>query len=116
VTRIQHVHILAHGTDVGDEEDRQFGLALHKAGSTNETNAVDEKRLASALVVVDDGVARRPAVAVISACDNGSEGSPITPGASLAHSLHTSGHPLRTRLAVPSDRCWLGLPAPLLRR
>ena len=88
-----HVHILAHGTDITDADGRRFALALHKAGAPKETDAVDGTRLANALVVVEGGEARRPAVVVVSACDGGNQGSPILPGASLAHSLHTYGIP-----------------------
>jgi len=88
-----HVHILAHGTDITDADGRRFALALHKEGAPKETDAVDGGRLANALVAVEGGEARRPAVVVVSACDGGNQGSPIVPGASLAHALHTYGIP-----------------------
>jgi CHAT domain len=92
--RYTHVHILAHGTDVAEADGgRRFALALHQPGSRAETDAVDGARLADALVSVEGGEARRPAVVVVAACDSGNEGTPIFPGASLAHALHSYSIP-----------------------
>lgn len=88
-----HVHILAHGTKVPDRDGSRFALAMHRADGQSGADAVDGWALASALTHVDEATTQVPAVVVVSACDGGNEGSPLVPGASLAHALHTSGMP-----------------------
>ncbi len=87
-----HVHILAHGTDILDDDGRHFALALCKQGSTKEMEAVDGTALASALAPEGSEVPR-PAVVTVSACDSSNDGTPILPGASLAHALHNCSIP-----------------------
>jgi hypothetical protein len=86
-----HVHILAHGTE--SSQSQLFGLALHKSDSTAEVDIIEGRKLAEALVVEHGGKTWCPTVVTVAACDSGNLGSPILPGASLAHDLHKYGIP-----------------------
>lgn len=90
-----HVHILAHGIEIGEDLDRRFGLALHQSGERLAVDKVDGARLAAALRTNrrDGSGLAGPAVVTVASCDSGNVGSVIVPGASLAHDLHMAGIP-----------------------
>lgn len=90
-----HVHILAHGIEIGEDLDQRFGLALHQSGDRLAVDRVDGGRLAAALRThrQDGSGLSSPAVVTVASCDSGNVGSVIVPGASLAHDLHLAGIP-----------------------
>ena len=93
-----HVHILAHGTEIPDENGPRFALAFHvgkpiPGDDFAVQESIDGARLREALVVVQDNRFYSPAVVTIAACDGGNEGTNLSPGGSLAYALHQSGVP-----------------------
>jgi hypothetical protein len=91
-----HVHILAHGVPItGTDEKGKFGLALSNRKKTD-WEVVDGDRLADALRThrVSTGELSSPTVVTLASCDSAQLGDVVTPGASLAHTLHEAGIPM----------------------
>jgi hypothetical protein len=84
-----HVHVLAHGTAIGDGFEQRFGLELFSDDKTAAV-AVTGDDLADALCAG----AALPTVVTLTACDSGNVGSPVVTGASAAHALHARGVPV----------------------
>lgn len=92
-----HVHILAHGAEYMDADDRRFGLALHGSAESDVPDVVDGVRLAAALRACSSTGNSRvsgPSVVTIASCDSSNVGSIMGVGASVAHALHENGIPL----------------------
>jgi hypothetical protein len=89
-----HIHILAHGAELGRGEQR-FGLALCTSGDPAASNIVDGETLAIAVTDVDRSQAKRqpPTLVSLATCDSGQVGSVITTGGSIAHELNGAGIP-----------------------
>ncbi|MDY7083956.1 MAG: CHAT domain-containing protein [Actinomycetota bacterium] len=84
-----HLHVLAHGCDVGDRFEPAFGVALFD----------DDDRTAAAVTPemlreVIQGIEPGPVVVTLAVCDGGNESNSVTGGGSLAHELHVSGVPV----------------------
>jgi beta-lactamase superfamily II metal-dependent hydrolase len=79
--RYTHVHILAHGAELGDRIGR-FGLALAD-------RVVTGAELGLALTATKEP--HLPFVVTVASCDSGQQGSVIAPGGSVAHDLHAAG-------------------------
>jgi CHAT domain len=92
-----HVHILAHGLEMKEENDVRFGLALHDARDPQKADVVSGARLATILRATQatphDGLAR-PAVVTIASCNSGNVGSVAGAGSSVAHAVHEAGVPM----------------------
>lgn len=89
-----HVHILAHGAELG-KGDQRFGLALCDAGDPAASNIVDGETLAIAVTGIDRSRAKRqpPTLVSLATCDSGQVGSVVTTGGSIAHELNGAGIP-----------------------
>jgi len=89
-----HVHILAHGGELGKSEQR-FGLALCDSRDRKAIKLVDGETLAQVLTGIDQSGNRRqpPTLVSLATCDSGQVGSVITPGGSIAHDLNARGIP-----------------------
>ena len=99
-----HVHILAHGGIVQDQEGETFGLRLCKRKKSIQDDAFETvcgSQLAQALGSIrascpgsslSDGVTH-PLVVTVASCDSANVGDIVYHGASLAHELHHSGIP-----------------------
>ncbi|HEY5958226.1 MAG TPA: CHAT domain-containing protein [Polyangiaceae bacterium] len=86
-----HVHFLCHGCPMPGETER-YGLALVRERTSQQLDAVDAGKLATALL----GLARHcpaPSMVVLASCDSANQCSVEAPGASLAHELHREGIP-----------------------
>jgi hypothetical protein len=79
-----HVHVLAHGAEIGDPRSARFGIALGG-------RVVSGHDLALALA---PGGRDLPAVVTLATCDSSAQGDVMTPGGSVAHELHAAGIPL----------------------
>lgn len=90
-----HVHLLAHGTPVKEDNDHRFGIALnHPADGVD---AVEPGDLADALAAI-----RASSVVVtLAACDLGNQTDSINPKKSVAHELHVSGIPVVIASQLP---------------
>ncbi len=90
-----HVHILAHGAAYQESGEQRFGLALCRQQDKKQVEIVSGKRLAKALQaeLTDFPGRSQPLVVTLATCDSGNPGSPLTPGGSIAHDLHSEGIP-----------------------
>ncbi len=91
-----YVHILAHGANYQDADDKRFGLALH-SDSGESSDVVDGVRLAAALRTCPASGGSQlsnPTVVTVASCDSGNAGTVFGTGASVAHALHENGIPL----------------------
>lgn len=86
-----HVHILCHGREVAEGEDRQYGLEFSGA-SVGEAVGVTAEQLLAALLAGSDQTL--PTVVTVTACDSANVGSRTTSAPSVAHALHTAGIPV----------------------
>ncbi len=90
-----HVHVLAHGGQIDEGGEPQFGLVLH-ADTNRGVARVSASQFACALLGHRDGASggmSRPAVITLTACDSAGQGSVINPSSSFAHYLHAAGVP-----------------------
>lgn len=87
-----HVHILAHGVELGDPRAGRFGLLLHDAKHAGR-EVVSGDRLARAIGTFDGTRRSDPLLVSLATCDGAALPSPIVPGGSIAHDLHQSGVP-----------------------
>ncbi len=97
IHEFSHIHIVAHGITMPEDEgeDLRYGLALHADRNESTMEIVSGRRLADALRASKDGSSRSlPALITLASCDAGNQGSVIAPGASIAHKLHEMGVPL----------------------
>ena len=91
-----YVHILAHGANYQDADDKRFGLALH-SDSGESSDVVDGVRLAAALRTCPASGGSQlsnPTVVTVASCDSGNAGTVFGTGASVAHALHENRIPL----------------------
>ncbi|MCY1142765.1 CHAT domain-containing protein [Actinoplanes sp. Pm04-4] len=84
-----HLHVLAHGCDVGDQFEPAFGVALF-ADDGKSRAAVTPDELRAVIQSIEPG----PVVVTLAVCDGGNESNSVTGGGSLAHELHRSGVPV----------------------
>ncbi|GAB2597394.1 hypothetical protein Aab01nite_72940 [Paractinoplanes abujensis] len=84
-----HLHVLAHGCDVGDKFEPAFGVALFDDDDRNMA-AVTPDMLRAVIQEIEPG----PVVVTLAVCDGGNESNSVTGGGSLAHALHVSGVPV----------------------
>ncbi|HET6482301.1 MAG TPA: CHAT domain-containing protein [Actinoplanes sp.] len=84
-----HLHLLAHGCDVGDQFEPAFGVALF-ADDDRTLAEVTPEMLRAVIQPIDPG----PVVVTLAVCDGGNESNSVTGGGSLAHALHESGVPV----------------------
>jgi hypothetical protein len=92
-----HVHILAHGVQYEEGDDRRYGLALHAPYNPTLKDVVDGSRLAAALrphTDRDDTTLTCPTFVTIASCEGGQHGTVVGAGASIAHAIHEAGIPL----------------------
>jgi hypothetical protein len=90
-----HVHLLAHGHLLRDEDDDRFGIAFDHP--VEGMDVVTPEQLAEAF-----GAIRSSAVVVtLAACDAGNQMDTITPEKSIAHELHVSGLPVVVASQLP---------------
>lgn len=93
-TDFTHIHILAHGTPIGDRDDARFGLLLHRSRDRNHRAAVDGEQLALALLPSRSGRrAPDPLMVTLATCDSANQVAIVNPGGSVAHELHQLGVP-----------------------
>jgi hypothetical protein len=107
-----HVHILAHGVEVPDSEEKRYGLALHSDQDPSKRDVVDAARLATLLRnhrSREENDVSGPAVVTLASCEAGDGGSVVGAGASVAHALHEGGIPLVVAAQFP-----LSFPASVL--
>jgi hypothetical protein len=86
-----HIHVLAHGCEVGGEDDpieERFGLALH--GKDGGVDAVGPDAIAQALA----GAAESCVAVTLASCFGGSQRNTLIPEGGLAHSIHERGIPI----------------------
>ena len=90
-----HVHILAHGDQIGCEDDHHYGVALCRDSDHIQKEVVDGEVLAAALTAKDTigPTGSRPTFVSLATCDSGDAGSVISPVGSIAHALHAGGIP-----------------------
>lgn len=91
-----HVHVLAHGTQIGDGLRARFGLELYSAQG-DRPERVSAEQLCEALGPID----RSPVVVTLAACDAGNQVNSIGGGASVAHALHRTGVPIVIASQLP---------------
>lgn len=96
-TDFTYIHILAHGVPTQDAGQSTYGLALHTENS-DKIDIVTGQRLSTALQGVSGkpvrlGTKPLPTLISLATCDSGHVDSVLTPGGSIAHSLHESGVP-----------------------
>ncbi len=90
-----HVHLLAHGHPLRDEDDDRFGIAFEHP--IEGMDVVTPEALTGALAAI-----RSSAVVVtLAACDAANQTDSITPGKSIAHELHVSGLPVVVASQLP---------------
>jgi hypothetical protein len=87
-----HVHILCHGLEIAEGEDRQYGLQLGGGGPGRGGVGVTAQQLLTALS--GGGERKLPTVVTVTACDSGNVGSRISSAPSVADALHRSGVPV----------------------
>ncbi|MCO8272809.1 CHAT domain-containing protein [Actinoplanes sp. TRM 88003] len=84
-----HLHVLAHGCNVGDKFEPEFGVALF-AEDDKSAAEVTPDQLRAVIQSIEPG----PVVVTLAVCDGGNESNSVTGGGSLAHELHESGVPV----------------------
>lgn len=87
-----HVHVLAHGAPISIAGDHRYGVALCRHDDKSQWKCVDGGNLAVALTGKEAN-GHIPTLVSLSTCDSGNLNSPLTPGGSIAHALHTTGIP-----------------------
>lgn len=80
-----HIHILAHGSPLDEEEDRRFGLALDHP--IEGVDVIDPEALVMSLSPCAD----KAVVVSLAACDGGNQRDTVNPGKSFAHERHVAG-------------------------
>lgn len=90
-----HVHLLAHGHLLRDEDDDRFGIAFNHP--VEGMDVVTPEQLAEAF----EGIRSSAVVVTLAACDAGSQMDTITPEKSIAHELHVSGLPVVVASQLP---------------
>ena len=89
-----HVHILAHGSQVGEEGDFRYGLKLHKSHELGEREIVNGEQLSQALLPSrSHWGASDPVMVTLATCDSANQANTVNPGGSVAHTLHHMGVP-----------------------
>jgi hypothetical protein len=99
-----HVHILAHGVEVPDDEEKRYGIALHSDQDPSVADVVDGARLATLLRTHrkrSENALSGPAVVTLASCEGANGGSVVGAGASVAHALHEGGIPLVVAAQFP---------------
>ncbi|MBM2618818.1 CHAT domain-containing protein [Actinoplanes sp. LDG1-06] len=84
-----HLHVLAHGCDVGDRFEPAFGVALFDDDDRSMAEVTPDM-----LREVIQSIEPSPVVVTLAVCDGGNESNSVTGGGSLAHALHVSGVPV----------------------
>ena len=90
-----HIHLLAHGHLLRDEDDDRFGIAFDHP--IEGMDVVKPEQLAQAF----EGVRSSAVVVTLAACDAGSQMDTITSEKSIAHALHVSGLPVVVASQLP---------------
>ncbi len=90
-----HVHLLAHGHLLQDEDDDRFGIAFNHP--VEGMDVVTPEQLTEAF----EGVRSSALVVTLAACDAGNQMDTITPEKSIAHELHVSGLPVVVASQLP---------------
>jgi hypothetical protein len=90
-----HCHLLAHGQQIGQNDDKRFGIALNHPVDGADLITPDD--LCKAL----EGVRSSAVVVTLAACDAGNQTDVINPDKSVAHLLHTSGFPVVIASQLP---------------
>ena len=90
-----HVHLLAHGHLLPDEDDDRFGIAFDHPIEGMDVVAPDLLSEAFA------GIRASAVVLTLAACDAGNQMDTITPQKSIAHQLHVSGLPVVVASQLP---------------
>jgi hypothetical protein len=88
-----YIHLLAHGSNPGNNENEAFKLVLHHDDDISLAHETNGEELANALLAINGNHTFFPAVVSVMACDSSNEGSLFFPAGSLAHQLHRSGVP-----------------------
>ena len=90
-----HVHLLAHGHALRDEDDDRFGIAF--SHPVEGMDVVPSEQLAEAF----EGIRSSAVVVTLAACDAGNQMDTITSEKSIAHELHVSGLPVVVASQLP---------------
>lgn len=90
-----HVHLLAHGHLLRDEEDDRFGIAFNHP--VEGMDVVTPEQLSAAF----EGIRSSAVVVTLAACDAGNQMDTITSEKSIAHELHVSGLPVVVASQLP---------------
>lgn len=81
-----HIHILAHGTEIIEPFDREFGVAL--SNEDQKPTKVEE------FVEIFDDLDTKPFTVTYCICDSGNFISPISSEKNIVHSTHKRGVPI----------------------
>ncbi|WP_296701332.1 CHAT domain-containing protein [Algoriphagus sp.] len=81
-----HIHILAHGTEIIEPFDREFGVAL--SNENQKPTKVEE------FVTIFDELKVKPFTVTYCICDSGNFISPISGEKNIVHSTHKRGVPI----------------------
>lgn len=81
-----HIHILAHGTEIIEPFDREFGVAL--SNEDQKPTKVEE------FVTIFDDLKIKPFTVTYCICDSGNFISPISGEKNIVHSTHKRGVPI----------------------
>jgi ribosomal protein L20 len=90
-----HCHLLAHGQQIGRQDDKRFGIALDHPVEGADVITPDD--LCRAL----EGIRSSAVVVTLAACDAGNQTDVINPDKSIAHLLHSSGFPVVIASQLP---------------
>jgi len=90
-----HLHLLAHGHPVREDNDDRFGIAFNHPVEGKDVAAPEQ--LSEAL----KGIRSSAVVVTLAACDAGNQMDTITPEKSIAHELHVSGLPVVVASQLP---------------
>jgi CHAT domain len=85
-----HLHVLAHGCEVGSGLRAGFGLALHADDDPGQRVEVTPEQLRDGL----RPLVERLSVVTLAACDSGNQAGTISGGGSMAALLHGAGVPV----------------------
>jgi len=81
-----HIHILAHGTEIIEPFDREFGVAL--SNENQKPTKVEE------FITIFDDLEIKPFTVTYCICDSGNFVSPISGEKNIVHSTHKRGVPI----------------------
>ncbi|MEN2282414.1 CHAT domain-containing protein [Algoriphagus sp. SE2] len=81
-----HIHVLAHGTEIIEPFDREFGVAL--SNENNKPSKVED------FVTIFDELKIKPFTVTYCICDSGNFISPISGEKNIVHSTHKRGVPI----------------------